>query len=528
MDLRHVSSYWNRFDDGMPDGLAIVPQPEGWLVQFPNGASAEISGAEPASGWNPVLPKDGNTTRLWLRSLRYVPMMLSEGDESCAVGILENFSEHLDEALTDIDSIRSGSVDHQCALQLRTICDVVAYFSGSVLGLDRVFDICDSLFGKIVGVCEALDLLKPNNHGIMLGISLLHATEVFSSSVHAKFRVAVEEFLYKALSSIVGIDGVVNENTVMYQALYVDLFGDLHDYYEWSRFEEPDGLLALGGQVVDSYRRMLLPDGSLPPLGDGCRSFQSKVRPITGGLSSPDNGLHIWSDSNAYFSFVCGNRGVFHKQMDDTSLFLSLDGKALINDAGLGSYDATDPRAQAIRSQLGHSGLFFVEFDGIDPAKVINWGQKTRLVRAGLEVAGGHPGSVKGTVDFRGARTVRRLIWSGDREFCIRDSIEPSVYGANAVSRFVLDPDAQVSVKGSEFRIQLGGVWALIRVLDSESAARAVVYDGHLADGSKGVGAVGFVARRPYDIVPTKVIEVPVNEDGMPGSVELAVQFGRC
>src|SRR5699024_2760784 len=108
----------------------------------------------------------------------------------------------------------------------------------------------DALLGKIVSnirkLINELDLLQPNNHGIMLGIAALHSAYFFPEVLETRDEHAVYvDFLYSSLSSILGQDGLADENTVIYQAFYVRLLSEITGFLNWVSSESSTKFVAL-------------------------------------------------------------------------------------------------------------------------------------------------------------------------------------------------------------------------------------------------------------------------------------------
>jgi hypothetical protein len=526
-----VASYLGRFDDGSPKGWSLERTAQGWRLTFPNRQQVEFAADGSGLPWTGELPVDPTTTRLWLNSLRYLPVLAGEQEGPPAlVGILRSFLQQLEAAVAGATSARSGSLDHQIALQLRTACDLASLAVTEEERLAAAAETIVDLSGRIVGLdlelVDQLDLLRPNNHGIMLALGILHATAVFDWDSAAAWRARATAFLRSALGEVFADSGVANENSPIYQKFYLDLLSQTVDFFEWSGPSDwpREWFTDLLSRAEKAFRRMLLPDGSVPPIGDGCRSGQQDYRPLPGVLTATAEGLVTCSDGRTFFAAVCGNRGVFHKQLDDTAVYLNVDGKDLFTDAGLLSYSAGDELARSVRSQRGHSGLFFEEFDNLDPGAVISYSKGTRSLDARITVADPEgrpfPGIVM-RVGFRGT-VVRRVVeWKSATSFVLEDEVSSTTDAHRAVRRFLTHPDAAVDIALPHLTVHHGSSWACLCLGAEEGSVR--VYRGHQpdvvdADHPDGL-TKGFVALRPYEVRPTTLVELP-----MQPSAELTVR----
>jgi len=532
IDKDKRAEYWRIFEDGSPQRWKSGLEQDTWVFEFPNGAVQKINRDHPNFNWAGKFEVDSDSTRLWVNSLRYLVDVLEASDTRFVVAALESFHAYQREFRDRPKELFSGSIDHQCALQLRTCCEISAWQAKNPSALsDGEHRKLDSLLGGIVtnirSLVDELNLLQANNHGIMLGIAALHSTYFFSGeSVNKHRETNYVEFLYDSLSDILGNDGLADENTGIYQAFYVRLLGEITDFLHWVEDAADTQLDALAELASTALRHLLLPNNSVPPIGDGAASSQSKFRAKNGLWQSRENGIFVHSTDETYLSFVCGFRGVFHKQMDDTSIILWHKGKYLIQDAGLASYDKNDPVAVSLRTQVGHSGVFFKEFDDISAEKVISYGAQTRLVRSVMEpfsrTADGKM-KVKGTVDFRNTRTERTLTFSGENSVIIRDEVNARDGKFRAVSRFLLDPSAEVSfAPNGSILIRNGKVW--LKLSQQTGISNAKIYRG---DKSIASAPRGFLAPKNYSMVPTYLIEIPLTLDEKgKGKTSIRLDFG--
>ena len=512
-DLR--SGYLGRFVDASPAGWDVVERDGGWWVRLPNGQSVELGVGASGPPWTGDLEPDPTSTRLWLNSLRFLPSLIDRAGPQAGVAVLSSFMAFLTNAAQRPESVASGSLDHQIALRLRTACDIVS-MEHTALDDGHHWVSLRSLACEMVrldlNIVERLGLLRPNNHGIMLGIGIIHASDLFRWTSRDAWLNHTVQFLEQSFRSIFGEVGVANENTPIYQSLYVGLLRQLVDYVEWTRSGDADTWAELLEPVELAYRKMLLPDGSCPPLGDGCRGGQSVYQPVAGLLAAPADGLFVWSNADIYLAAIAGQRGVFHKQMDDTSFYLNVAGHDLICDGGLGSYAKGDAIAQSVRSQRGHSGLFFEEFDGVDPTQVISWGTGQRAIVGALTVLPGtsldRPG-VQLMASYAGTRTERRLGWLSERVLEIVDRARSSGDHRRAVRRFLTHPDATTTVVGRHVLVE-NRTSSLVLCLDPQDSV-VRVFRGHAPEAGQTSEPLpkGFLAVRNYDVRPAALVEVP-------------------
>ncbi|RUQ14375.1 hypothetical protein D8M31_00150 [Corynebacterium genitalium] len=538
--MSNKSEYWEKFPDGSPQRWQVEKRDKHWNIAMPNGAVIDVDIDAPKLHYDADFPQDRESSRLWANSLRYIVPMLGEGDYETAWTLLSQLSDILAQDLKDEHGRFSGSLDHQFALQLRTLCELRAWLlkrpqSGDTVAMDSVLT---ETVASIYRHVQSIGLLRPNNHGIMLGISLLHSFYMFedvpwkpSGQSSESGRDEVEQFLLESLFSVLGTDGVANENTPIYQGFYLKLLSGITDFQTWAYGTAHADFAAMNSKATTAYRHMLLPNGAVPPLGDASVSMQRQLKALPGLWTTVENGLLVRSNSDSFFSFVCGYRGVFHKQLDDSSIFLWHKGDALIQDAGLKSYDGNDPVAVGIRGQLGHSGLFFPSFDSLRAEKVVAYGSGTRLISASMEVRNDDSADsfqAVGRYTFRDVAVERCVTWTGERSFMLRDLVRADSASGRAVSRFLLDPQAEVRFMDSGVvAVRTDRAWMTIAGNDGR-------VNVNLTKGvSGGEGASrGFLAPKNYSSEPTYMLEFEVplsaetDSDKLVGKHLLRIVYG--
>ena len=300
----------------------------------------------------------------------------------------------------------------------------------------------------------------------------------------------------------------------------MNLVEQLAAFLQWAEFEgeATASLVTLSRTAVAATRRLLLPDGSVPPLGDSSGGRQSRFPHTPGRLYSPSNGYFVDSDERTYFSLKAGFRSVIHKQMDDGSVILWRDGVYAIRDAGLLSFDQTDPAALAVRGQRGHSATVLTRFDGVNAMKVIGFSTNTSRMGGALHVGTTDEGciDVRAVTTYDGVEYIDRHVASTDRNiFVITDSYVGST-AESVVTRFLLDENVR--------SIHREGL-----VLTATVGSVRIRYDlsgnDWLTDESVTI-TEGIVAVAAYKPSPTKVIEIAWGAVTSRRSVETVIVIG--
>lgn len=454
-ERRLLAAYAGEFSDGTPRGWDLKESEHGWEITFPNTATVSTSELGDPTVWGSTPVTDANTTILWRNSLAYIPrlLQLKRGVREVAdvEKIIESFLEWFENAAaTDINSLKSGSQDHQSALRIRTLLWMLSLLSREERKgeFDRILSLYSRLLTIENRLLNELDLYQPNNHGIMLGIAHLHTETLLPDLLAGPDAQAWVGRLYTTLGEIIDEDGIASENTPIYQVFYVMLLEDVVAFVDWSgKFSGKTRMFEMLLRAAQiGVRKQLLPSGAVPPLGDSPGGMQHRFKPMLGTLWSPNNGIAVTSRESEYLSFVAGFRSVIHKQLDELSIAWWQNGDFIFRDAGLLSYDQNDPVAVAMRGPKGHSLPTYSQFDTWTTKNSISYGKNTSRLRGKLLSR-----SITGTENiflaelaFDEKPILRRHVKLNFAEgLYLTDSFMATRYG-NPIVRFLLDPSIQV------------------------------------------------------------------------------------
>lgn len=342
----------------LPDGAR--------LIGLPNRVSVRLS-AEP-SDLGLEEPEEFQTSMLWKHSLAILPAMAGAGDIAGVESILGGYASFMSSARWAELSSRMTSLDHCVATRIRAICALrAAYY---LLGRPLPRSAYSILEHDLAWAGEP-NHYAPNNHGIMLGISTMHATEVFPDATPPTVSTIGAAQFEAIIDAAFDGDWVCVENTPEYQGFYLTLCTNVLKFLDMSALADGElssRLRDLVDGATKSLSKMLLPSGHYPALGDSGTPWIPPIQNEDGVTYSPATGLYIEKRDGIYFSFKCGYSSYVHKHMDDTSITLTIDDEDLVIDAGLHNYDWHDPITRAVKSQRGHSGFFFPEFDSLYPS----------------------------------------------------------------------------------------------------------------------------------------------------------------
>ncbi|PZP14280.1 MAG: hypothetical protein DI611_12350 [Brachybacterium faecium] len=212
--------------------------------------------------------------------------------------------------------------------------------------------------------------IAANNHGMMLALSVLHSTPFIPDSSVDQDEAATKQ-LIAILRSAFDETGLCVENSPAYHHFYIR--------YMRSIAEEAK---ILGGAIQDheseitdlilkaenTLNSVALPNGALPPFGDGNLWPDASPVPPDGEHYSEPSGVYVRREGQMYLAFKCGMSSITHKHVDDNSLYLWANGEPVLLDGGLYNYDWKNRFTLCVKSQRGHSSPQFQRYSETYPA----------------------------------------------------------------------------------------------------------------------------------------------------------------
>lgn len=300
---------------------------------------------------------------MWFYSLGWLARCI-EGDLFLdkITNLLENFLFFLNTEKVELIYLpaKNHSYDHCAALRIRYNCMILASSKVS----KRIKDVCQKVLERDVYLFNESGDIATNNHGLMWCVSILHASLFISGTKIESAQHKAIFYLKVILDGIVPENGYVAENTIGYHDFYYKFLKLLKNFIEhYDIFSSlTDYIDNVFSKVEVALFKVVMPNGNIPPIGQS-GFYPTKYRSISGSHLFLEQGFYVKKDDRNYFSYICGSKTSVHKQLDNTSITLNLDGEQIFLDSGLGTYDDKDQRAVAINGQRGHSGAFFKKFD---------------------------------------------------------------------------------------------------------------------------------------------------------------------
>lgn len=456
--------YVQRFSDvasrPAPGRWSMASGPEGSIsVLLPNRMEVRLPST--CSEWLRDDYEQQQSALLWLHSLGFLPTMFEQNDGKERVEeVLRSYVEFLDSAESRGFLLRMTSLDHAVAVRIRALCAVLARYTARDLPVpDELLWLLarDASWGAVA------HNIKINNHGMMLATSVLHYEALFRTEHTASRTEVVGNALRQIIEASFDSVGVCRENTPSYQAFYLRFFGDLKAFLRWISPDSPiidllDDIVTRGEATLSI---MVWPEGILPPIGDS-GAEKSSVASVDGTVFSAESGFFVQKRDNTYVSLRCGHSSIVHKHADDTSLTLRVAGVELLLDGGMYNYDWKNPATVAVKSQRGHSGVFFERFDDLYPATLFRPGH-TR-VRSHMTMLETAPGaiSIHCGYEIDASHFAQRLATFRQGRIALSDRFW-STTGETPVQRFLVPVDAETTTDESGILLTKEGAWMRIR-----------------------------------------------------------------
>lgn len=441
-----------------------------------------------ADQWMKVFESAKNASELlWQVSINYM-VPLHKHDAAYALSALESFYDQFWQSRFDLRQQLGSSWDHCSSLRMKSL---VALMGSSDSRMETLAN------NQLIKELEAENYwasIAPNNHGLMLVDALIGTTLVSPAGDGMILRAEAE--LERILDYVFGEDGFCNENSPAYHYLYIRLLRDLTQKY--GRYEQCRSLVDKAEAklriIEQSISKIVRRDGMIPPLGDSNPSA-SEFRSSDGTFFSDRVGLWIYKHGDLFMTFKCGFESLTHKHADDTSVTLNFRGEELITDAGSSSYDYSDGRVLGLRTQKGHSGIFFEKFDDMHPSKLYSKGYQCRsaLISATTE-------SVRGGYLISGHYAAHRhvTVVSGMR-IAVED-YAASIHRAAYAVRFIIPQGIRVETDKRGFWLRGDKVRA--RITFSERV------DVTMVSGEDGPPFKGWLSEKANEVVPAHCVEV--------------------
>lgn len=430
----------------------------------------------------------GPSELLWQVSLNYL-VPLSKENPEYATEALESFYEAFWNARGDLRRRLGSSWDHCSSLRLKTLCAL----NGSAG--DALRDAAARLLRREIAAENYWSQIALNNHGLMLVDALVSVAITLSEPAESFQRSAGE--LSRILEFVFAEDGFCNENSPAYHYLYIRLLREISSKYDaWPQCSELVQIARRYLKLAETTMgQVVTQDGKIPPLGDS-NPASSEFRGPDGTYFSERVGLWIYKRDGVFLSFKCGFESVTHKHADDTSITLNYRGEDFIVDAGTANFNYRDKKILGLRTQKGHSGVYFPKFDEVHPAKlygVDGYGAKSALVTATERTARG------GYLVSGNFVAHRHVVVASPTRIRVEDHTS-SIRPARSIVRFIVPAEVDVIQDRAGFRLIAEKSEARVRF---NQRVRTTITRGQEVAPYKG-----WISVRPNETTVANCIEI--------------------
>lgn len=319
-------------------------------------------------------PNQYQSTMLWYHSLAWLKIIAR--DFSDFVFIDHVIDSYYDFLLTNESEMVFSSLtsqDHLVAEQIRSVTYLLACEKFTNIAKAEV------ILRKLASWAQIPGNIVNNNHGMMLALAMLHLPMFIKVENNPSQNTT--QFASRRLIEIIedafDSTGLCKENTPAYHYFYIVFLRQVINELEVIElnFDYSHTLLVIQEVLCIAENTLALtslPDGTLPPFGDGNFVTKAFTKHIENAeFFSSESGFYSFKhkkNRSRYFSIKCGYSSVTHKHSDDSAIFYWYDGFPIITDAGFLNYDWKDEDNILVKSQRGHSGAFYRKFDEYYPA----------------------------------------------------------------------------------------------------------------------------------------------------------------
>lgn len=456
-------------------------------------------------------PPQYQSTMLWYHSLSWLKVIVNEyQDFEFANQVIDSYYKFIisDESETILQSLTSR--DHLVAEQIRTLTFLLAHAQFTSKQQAEV------ILSQLINWALLPNNIHNNNHGMMLAVSLLHTPLFIDIKISEFITPKILEIIKSAFDS----QGLCNENTPAYHNFYIQyikqIIGELGELnvitdenINYSNLiNELKQILQIAEKTLSV---VVLPNGALPPFGDGILSKEKLTSPLEyAEFFSQESGFYVFKHKKLkprYFAMKCGFSSITHKHCDDTAIFYWYDGMPIITDAGFLNYDWEDPKNILVKSQRGHSGAFFKKFDVYYPGALYrpkNDTKKKNRVFSSMEMnVEENLRNITGKVSIDEHYHIQRQIkFSHLNNILITDTFSSKEKNSEKCVRFLIPKEHHVAIEENVILISNVNFELTLKFTTGQVSIRKGVMENNIP-------AIGWLAEKQFsDLVECWVIEI--------------------
>ncbi|AKK02037.1 heparinase II/III domain-containing protein [Corynebacterium epidermidicanis] len=343
-------------------GTSVTVEDGKTILSLPTGEKLEFTDIP---CWQDFENQIGKTGQLYLHGGQFIPRLASLISRKDAAQVLDSYFSWISSPEKGKQNRLNPSWDHATAMRIESILylsSIHPEYISEVVSQTLVHDIEWSCLPESI---------KLNNHGLFLIRALLfgiaHATsdesvlgQIKNHELVRKCESTISTMLPAIIQQVYGEDGWCGENSPLYDRVWINLLSSIREKFtdqlvHLSLLEQIDRTIELADKTS---RFQLLPSSHYVPRGDSSR-LPTGLSPIFGTHFNERVGIWVYSNPEFYLLATAGHSSITHKHVDDTQIYLSYKGVDFFIDGGTHSYNYSDGRVKALRSNFAHSVLDF-------------------------------------------------------------------------------------------------------------------------------------------------------------------------
>jgi hypothetical protein len=262
-----------------------------------------------------------------------------------------------------------------------------------------------------------------HNHGFASDAALMLAARTLAPAPQAMEWTEVAERRFAAIldRTIEGEEAIHLEHSPYYHWI---IHGALSRFADADLFEGLD-LAGLTRRMEESGAWLVVPDGTLPPLGD--TPMGQRPSPVTAALGArsgmrvfPAAGYAVVREGGSSLIVTSAHHPTAHKHADDGSFCLYEDGRAIVLDSGNPGYEYESPEFAYGTSPAAHATICVDGFDWAKESPPYGSGILASAERDGLyALLMRNPAAVRG-----GGAAKRTLVYMPGRFLLVFDEVD--------------------------------------------------------------------------------------------------------
>lgn len=318
--------------------------------------------------------------------------------------ILEDFDNYHFILQKKNNLINTKIGDHTTSFRLNVVRNILRDFERKLAENDAAISLCRKLMTKDVQALLSPDIYRDgHNHGLMADVAILNAIKDLNDS---KLDLHIEHVVKRGMATLRNMyttNSITKEHSISYQEYNYPI---AVDFLKSCEMVGIDAGQLVGSNLTKSTRELLYfftrKNGEFFPLGDSFRIPNQLIRKAHPELNPDDelirntgtSGHRIFcvdgffsyirqtDESRLHFVATCNWHSGNHKQDDDLSFCLEIDGTLIFDDSGYTDFSSRTV-ANTLRESSQHSSIriegrpFLPRNPSNGQSKIQHWSEDT-------------------------------------------------------------------------------------------------------------------------------------------------------